>query len=90
MWRADVMGSLFPVVQKAIASVEPEEKKEIHCSKNYVLYTYTEIWKVYYACWLVLPSVIDNISTQTDWCNEFLFVGFHIFLKLKLSRGSAS
>ena len=37
------MGSLFPVVQKAIASVEPEEKKEIHCSKNYVLYTYTEI-----------------------------------------------
>lgn len=41
---------------------------------------------------MILPSSIDNKSTQTDWlwCKEFLFVSFHVFLNLKLSRGLAS
>lgn len=70
------MGSLFPVVQKAIASVEPVEMHEIakihirvHCQLNRVRSSLCML--------MVLPSVIDNnlyLHKQTNAKNSFLSV----------------
>ena len=46
------MGSLFPVVQKAIASVEPEEMEEIAklCTKLQLTCIYTALEELICAC----------------------------------------